>query len=117
MKHLTIMHKLVALIIIMAMVMAWLTHLMVGRLHDTAFATRHDMLRAQVDSSIAILQHYHDLENAGDLTRAEAQAKAFDAIGSIRFDPHGYMFVSKFSGVFVVRNHLGTRHARDRGGL
>ena len=102
MKHLTIMHKLIALIIVMAMVMAWLTHTMVGRLHAIAFDTRHEMLRAQVESSISILDHFHALEQAGTLTRDEAQAQAFAAIGAIRFEPHGYMFVSDYGGVFRV---------------
>ena len=60
MKHLTIAHKLCALVIAMAVVVAWLTHVMVGRLHDDAYRTRQDMLRTQVESAMAIFQHFHD---------------------------------------------------------
>ena len=47
MKHLTITHKLIALICAMALVVAWLTFNMVDRLSSTAYDARRDMLQAQ----------------------------------------------------------------------
>ena len=102
MKHLTIAHKLCALVIAMAVVVAWLTHIMVGRIHEDAYATRTDLLRTQVESAVAIFQHYHDLEVSGELTRQEAQARAYATVGAMRFEPNGYIFAMGFDGTNYI---------------
>ena len=102
MKHLTIAHKLTALIIAMAVMVGWMCHLMVGRLHDSAYDTRHEMLQTQVESAIAIMAHYHQMELDGTLTRDDAMARAFAAVGAMRYEPHGYIFVSDADGIFLV---------------
>ncbi|QEW20578.1 Aspartate chemoreceptor protein [Marinibacterium anthonyi] len=102
MKHLTIAHKLCALVIAMAVVVAWLTHVMVGRLHDDAYRTRQDMLRTQVESAMAIFQHFHDLELSGDLTRDEAQSLAFETVVSMRYEPNGYLFGTSYDGYTLL---------------
>ena len=102
MKHLTITHKLIALICAMALVVAWLTFNMVDRLSSTAYDTRRDMLQAQVESARSILEYYHQLELDGTLSTEEARANAFAAIGSIRFEPNGYIFGIQYDGVYLV---------------
>lgn len=111
MKHLTIAHKLCALVIAMAVVVAWLTYTMVGRIHEDAYETRQEMLRTQVESAIAIFQHYHEMELSGELTRDEAQARAFATVGAMRFEPNGYIFALAYDGTSLIHpnpNIVGT---------
>lgn len=102
MKHLTIAHKLFALVIAMAMMVAWLTHFMVARLHEDAYQTRQDLLRSQVESAMGVLQRFHEFELSGEMTREEAQNLAFQTIVSMRYEPNGYLFGTSYDGYTVL---------------
>jgi methyl-accepting chemotaxis protein len=54
------------------------------------------------DNSVAILNKYHKMEQDGTLTREEAQERAKDVIGAMRYEPDGYMWINDMQPAMVM---------------
>ncbi|MBP2227208.1 methyl-accepting chemotaxis protein [Azospirillum agricola] len=73
-------------------------------------------IRSVVESSVAILKSYDARMAKGELTREEAQARAKDALRSVRFSGQEYVFGFEYDGtnVFHIRPDIeGTRKLAD----
>ncbi|MDI7864917.1 methyl-accepting chemotaxis protein [Rhizobiaceae bacterium n13] len=58
---------------------------------------------AQMDATaVAIFEKYYELEQAGSLTRAEAQAKAIEVIGAMRYGDSGYFWINDMKPAMVM---------------
>jgi Methyl-accepting chemotaxis protein len=68
------------------------THFQIKSAVDAMYAERYDMLRTQVESGLAIMQSYYDRQQAGELTREEAEAQAYKVLAAMKFEPNGYLF-------------------------
>ncbi len=64
-----------------------------------------------VDIAKSILQHYHNRQLAGELTEAEAQRLAVEAISAIRYDGGNYVFMGDAAGIAIsngIKELVGT---------
>lgn len=64
-----------------------------------------------VDIAKSILRHYHRRQMAGELTEAEAQALALEAISAIRYDGGNYIFMGDENGIAIsngIKELVGT---------
>eukprot|EP01032_Pedospumella_encystans_P002012 gene2012-2358_t len=54
------------------------------------------------DQAISIFEGYHKQEVAGTLTREEAQARAKEVTGAMRYNPDGYYFIIDMKPAMVM---------------
>ncbi|RTZ17237.1 methyl-accepting chemotaxis protein [Vibrio aquaticus] len=68
-------------------------------------------VETMVESAVGVIGHFHDMSESGAYSKNEAQAKALEAIGAMRFDGDNYVFVGDKEGVQLatgVLSLLGT---------
>ena len=70
--------------------------------HDAMVVERKAKLNALDENVIAMLQHFHDLEASGTLTREEAQARAMEAVRPMRYEDAGYFWINDMDNVMVM---------------
>ncbi|WP_321500367.1 cache domain-containing protein [Breoghania sp.] len=71
-------------------------------LNSALYGERVDKTRTAVNMAISLAAHFNKLEEAGELTREQAQAAAHDAIRDMRYDGDNYVFVYGTDGVRIV---------------
>lgn len=60
--------------------------------------------RNLVDSTISLINHYHELEQSGAMTKEQAQEAAGAAVGALRYDETNYFFVFDYTPVVLIHN-------------
>jgi len=70
--------------------------------HSNLEVERKAGLASLNDTVISILQHYYDKEQAGDLTREQAQAEALSMVREMRYGDNGYFAINDMSGMMVL---------------
>ncbi len=63
---------------------------------------RQDKTRNLVETAYGVLEHFAALENAGSLTRTEAQTAAKDALRDLRYDDNEYFWINDFLPTMVM---------------
>ncbi|MES0884738.1 methyl-accepting chemotaxis protein [Roseibium sp. SCP14] len=71
-------------------------------LYSAMFNERLGKIEEISNSAVSIAAYYQGLEQAGELTRDEAQAAAKAAIGAVRFEGNNYVFVYDYDGTNLV---------------
>ncbi|MES0812443.1 cache domain-containing protein [Roseibium sp. SCPC15] len=71
-------------------------------LYSAMFDERLGKIEEISNSAVSIAAYYQGLEQAGDMTRDEAQAAAKAAIGAVRFEGNNYVFVYDYDGTNLV---------------
>lgn len=92
MKNLKISHQLFLLIGALMVAFSLATYFQISSSANAAYKERYDLLRMQTETAISILDRFHKLELAGELSREEAQAQAYATVNDMRFTPDGYFF-------------------------
>jgi methyl-accepting chemotaxis protein len=68
------------------------------RSHDLAYEAKRAEIQHEGEEGAAIVRHFVDLEKSGALSRPEAQKRALEAVGAIRFDRVNYVAILNFDG-------------------
>ncbi len=68
------------------------------RSHDMAYEAKRTEIQHQGEAAAAIVRHFVDLDKNGAVSRQEAQKRALEAVGAIRFDTVNYVAVLNFDG-------------------
>ena len=89
-------------VIISLVAMIGISALFLTRFHGQIFDDRTRELQAVAESARSIAAHYHDRSVRGELTDAEAQERAREALRALRFDDGEYIFAFDYQGVNVV---------------
>ncbi|SCX17492.1 methyl-accepting chemotaxis protein [Agrobacterium rosae] len=92
MKNLPISRQLILLVVALMAAFTLATYVQIKSSVDAIYQERYNMLRTQVQSSIAIFQSFYDKEKAGTLTHEQAMAQAFETVSAMRYVPDGYIF-------------------------
>jgi methyl-accepting chemotaxis protein len=71
-------------------------------LYSAMFNERLGKIEEISNSAVSIAAYYQGLEQAGEMTRDEAQAAARAAIGAVRFEGNNYVFVYDYDGTNLV---------------
>lgn len=73
-----------------------------------------EMVQSQIESSIAILNHYHDLHLSGDLSLEDAQFRAKETIKSMRYGVEGYMWIDNLDYTLIGHPMLPEQEGSNR---
>ncbi len=85
----------------MIMTVAGLT-LTLKRSFDFAYEAKRNEIKHEAEEGASIVRHFVELERSGALTRADAQKRAMDVVGAIRFQGVNYIALLGFDGVSLV---------------
>ncbi len=72
------------------------------RSHDLAFEAKHAEIQNEAEEGASIVRYFVQQENSGTMTREEAQGRAKQAIGAIRFQGVNYVSLLGFDGLSIV---------------
>ncbi|WP_025661908.1 methyl-accepting chemotaxis protein [Rhizobium sp. IBUN] len=92
MKKLNIAHQLFALVGVLMAAFAIATYFQIRTTSQAIYDDRFDLLQAQVQSGISVLDSYYQREKSGEMTHEVAQAEAFKVLSEVKFEPAGYLF-------------------------
>ena len=101
MKNLKIAHQLFALVGVLMVAFAVATFFQIRAQATSIYDERFDMLRTQVQSAISVLDHFHQREVSGEMTREAAQAEAYKILSRVTFEPAGYVFGTSYNYIQV----------------
>jgi methyl-accepting chemotaxis protein len=68
------------------------------RSYDLAYEAKTAEIQHEGEEGAAIVRHFVDMEKSGSLSRQEAQKRALEAVGAIRFDKVNYVAILNFDG-------------------
>lgn len=73
-------------------------------------------IKSQVQSSIAVLQHFYDRYKAGEMTEAQAKYEAKEAVRKMRYrdDQSGYMWIDDTNYILVMHPILPQNEGNNR---
>ncbi|QUH26477.1 methyl-accepting chemotaxis protein [Serpentinicella alkaliphila] len=60
-----------------------------------------EMIKSQVQSSVAILEYFYNLQQAGELSEDEAKYQAKETIKSMRYGTEGYMWIDSLDYTLI----------------
>ncbi len=102
MKHFRISVRLYALVglAIVAMAVAMVYGLFQAQ--DKLVAERKAMLSSMNENAVSVFVAYHKLEQAGTLTREEAQKRSIEAIGAMRYQDSGYLWINDMHPTMIM---------------
>ncbi len=79
----------------------------ISQLRDQVYAERYSTLRTAVETAVSLMASYDARAKAGEMSAEEAQARAFEAVTALRFDPDGYFF--GVDGASIMRLHINPK--------
>jgi methyl-accepting chemotaxis protein len=92
MKNLKISRQLLLLVASFTLCFATAMYFELRKSADAIYAERYGMIRSQVESAVGIFNRFHAREQAGELTREEAQRQAFAAVSAMSFAGNNFVF-------------------------
>jgi hypothetical protein len=72
------------------------------RSHDLAYDAKRAEIQHETEEGAAIVRYFLDAEKSGAMPRAEAQKRAIEAVGAIRFQGVNYVALLGFDGVSIA---------------
>ncbi|MGC4407312.1 methyl-accepting chemotaxis protein [Rhizobium rosettiformans] len=102
MKSVSLSVRLYALVAVALAVLVGALTYSLFQSYDTLVQERRMGLAQINDNSVAILNKYHKMEQDGTLTREEAQERAKDVVGAMRYEPDGYMWINDMQPAMVM---------------
>ncbi|KSV68958.1 hypothetical protein N183_30590 [Sinorhizobium sp. Sb3] len=107
MKNLKISHQLLLIVISFTLCFATAIYFELRKSADAIYTERYGMIRSQVESAMGIFQRFHEREEAGELSREEAQKQAFAAVSAMSFSGDNFVFAYDYD--VVLRIHPDTK--------
>ena len=68
---------------------------------DVSFADKRTEIRYETEQGASIVRYFVGQERKGELTRQEAQRRAIEAVGAIRFAGVNYVAIGDYTGVSI----------------
>ncbi|MCC8933441.1 methyl-accepting chemotaxis protein [Rhizobium sp. 'Codium 1'] len=102
MKSVSLSVRLYALVALALAVLAGALTYSLFQSYDMLVQERRVGLAQVNDNAVAILNKYQKMEQEGTLTREEAQERAKDVIGAMRYQPDGYMWINDMQPAMVM---------------
>ncbi len=102
MRRFRISARLYALVAFALLAMAAALTFGLIQAQDKLVAERKAMLSAMNENAVAMFEAYHKQEQAGTLSREEAQKRALEAIKAMRYQDSGYFWVNDMHPMMVM---------------
>ncbi|MDZ5645957.1 methyl-accepting chemotaxis protein [Nitrospirillum sp. BR 11828] len=101
-NKLKISHRLALFMPMLVLALALAVSFALSTLRTTLMDDRKEELKQILTVTRGIAQNWYDREQAGEMTRAQAQKGAQDDIRKLRFGNGEYVYVNQYDGVTVV---------------
>ena len=101
-NHLKIKAKLALVLAISALSVAATIALGGSFLHEKIFSEREQEVKRLVEIAMGIVRAWHDKEESGSLTAAQAQAAAIAALRPLRYGNKDYFFIQRYDGMTIL---------------
>lgn len=111
--NIKIKYKLWVIIGLMAMGTAVLISVSLMSLKDNLLEDRKIKTKHVVETVHGFLDHYYGLEKSGQLSRADAQQAARNAIESLRYDKDEYFWINDMNAVVVMHPIKPSLNGKD----
>ncbi|KQY26820.1 methyl-accepting chemotaxis protein [Rhizobium sp. Root482] len=102
MKNFRISVRLYALVGLALLAIAGAMTLGLFQEQDKLVAQRKAMLEAMNENAVSMFETYYKQEQAGTLSRQEAQARAMEAVQAMRYQGDGYFWINDMHPVMVM---------------
>ncbi|WOS61215.1 methyl-accepting chemotaxis protein [Sinorhizobium fredii] len=102
MRRFRISARLYALVAFALLAMAAALTFGLVQAQDKLVGERKAMLSAMNENAVAVFEAYHKQEEAGTLSREEAQKRALEAIKAMRYQDSGYFWVNDMQPTMVM---------------
>ncbi|MDQ0320618.1 methyl-accepting chemotaxis protein [Pararhizobium capsulatum DSM 1112] len=102
MKHFRISVRLYALVGLAILTMAAAMTYGLFQAQDKLVAERKAMLSAMNENAVSVFAAYHKLEEAGTLTKEEAQKRSIEAISAMRYQGSGYLWINDMHPTMIM---------------
>ncbi len=102
MKHFRISVRLYALVGLALLTMAAVMTLGLFQEQDKLVVQRKAMLEAMNENAVSVFDSYYKQEQAGTLSKADAQARAIEAIKAMRYQGNGYFFITDMKSMMIM---------------
>lgn len=87
--------------------------LMMGQVRDDLYRGKQASTQSVVETAAGILAHYHQQEQAGTLSREEAQARALGTIRALRYDGSDYFWVNDLQPKMLMHPTVPALEGKD----
>lgn len=101
-RKFSIQHRLLAIFSFSVILILGLSALLSNTYYDSLLDGRQTKTREVVETSFGILEHYHALAKAGEISEAEAKAQALAVIKRLRYNETDYFWVNDTSPQMVM---------------
>jgi methyl-accepting chemotaxis protein len=115
-SRLSVTHQFILLAVLGVILTIAGIALTLKRSYDFAFSAKQAEIRQEADEGASIVRHFVKLAQSGAMTQAEAQSRAIEALGAIRFEGVNYVAILGFDGV-SIENANKNLMGRDISGL
>ncbi len=105
--------KAVVMAVVLAIPTLGLLFWQIAAQYDDAWNARMNATEGHVEIAAAVLEHFHDLEREGRLTREVAQAQASGAIARLAYERDGYFWIHDRSLHMVMHPKNPSLNGRD----
>ncbi|WP_064713494.1 methyl-accepting chemotaxis protein [Rhizobium bangladeshense] len=102
MKNLKVSHQLLLLVACFTLCFATAMYFELRKSADAIYAERYGMIRSQVESAVGIFARFHAREQAGELSREEAQRQAFAAVSAMSFAGDNFVFAYDYDVILRI---------------
>lgn len=100
-RHYTISQRLIAVTALTFIVVGALTGLFAYHHHGSLLEARSTKTHHLVESGLGVMEHFHDQETSGAMSREQAQSAAMGALGTMRYGDDDYFWIQTRDLVMV----------------
>ncbi|WP_435742258.1 methyl-accepting chemotaxis protein [Nocardioides sp. SYSU DS0663] len=94
--------RLVAIVVLFAVGIAVLAAVASARMESRVMAERKESTRNVVETALGVVEHYGALQDAGELTEAEAQRAALGVLERLRYSGEEYFWVNDMGPTMLM---------------
>ncbi len=106
------------LILALAILMLFILGVMMLRqIHTDLYLAKEEKTQHVVESAAGILRYYHSLEQAGGLSREDAQKQAMELIRGLRYDKDDYFWINDLAPRMVMHPTNPKLEGQDLSGI
>lgn len=100
--RMTVTKKLAGLIGLTALIFVAVSAFNIMTLSDVMVRDREEIVKFQAESAASIASAFMDKAASGEMTEAEAKARASEALAAIRYGNGDYIFVNDTAATLIV---------------
>jgi methyl-accepting chemotaxis protein len=101
-RRLPISRRLWLILLVSVLALVTLGGLMMAQSHEALRSAKLQQTRHLVDTVSAVLEHFHRVEQSGEMSREQAQQQAMDVIRGMRYARNDYFWINDLDSRMVM---------------